>query len=663
MATVREADIETRPCRYGLLSFFKNDTIVSRSLLEYGEWAQGEVEFLLGLIAPGDAVLDVGAFIGTHTLAFAKRVGSGGEVYAFEPHPLFFEVLKKNIGQNVLTNVKLLNVGLSDEVHQAHIHGIDVRASSNFAGTPVLETGPHTGELIGSHTITLTTLDQLAIERCSLIKIDAENMEVNVLKGSRRTLRAARPVVFAECNSLHCGWPVVEFMTQEEYRIYLLNVPAYNPQNFRRNANNFFGDGREAGLVLIPEERHSELEDNLNQLRRRQSLIPISCLDDLALGLLKKPQYKYEVMLKGEAADVLGVGFWANQSEVEQIRGEFGALQAEVERLRARVSVLDELTAQVSSVTSDRDRLVQEVAQLHADMSRVTSDRDRLVQEVAQLHADMSRVTSDRDRLVQEVAQLHATIHAQHAALTQSDADMSRVTSDRDRLAEEVARLHATIHAQHAALTQSDAEVRRLDGELNRIYDSHGWKVLSAYYGLRNKLLPEGSRRRDFSKRMLRVILSSGREIPQQAQPTPISGATSAPSEEEASGKVDHLRQVTINAQSVSSQDTRLPASEPPATSVIGHEAKWEEYETLSQRIAGLKQARLEKIAFKSPVMVSIAEDELVTHAASLQFPAAEHVTVSIVIRVANDLKRALECLTSLHEIFRGRPLRNCCSR
>jgi len=438
-----------------MMSFFKNDTIVSRSLLEYGEWAQTEVDILLGLIGPGDTVLDIGAFIGTHTLAFAKRVGDGGEVYAVEPHPLFFEVLKRNIGQNVLTNVRLLNVALSDDVRQAQIQEIDVREASNFAGTSVLEEGFPSQAPARHHTIDVATLDQLAITRCQLIKIDAENMEINVLKGARQTLRATRPVVFTECNSLQFGWPVVEFMGEQDYRTYLLNVPAYSPQNFHKNSTNFFGGGQEGGLILIPAERCSALQETLNRLRHHQLLIPISCLDDLALGLLKRPQYKYEVMLKGQAADVPGVGFWANQSEVEQIRRELGALQAEAERLRA-----------------------------------------------------------DRDRLAQEGAQLHA-------ALTQRDAEISRITADRARLAQEIA-------AQHAALTQRDAETRRLDADLSRIYHSHGWKVLSAYYSLRNKLLPEGSRRLHLTKRMLRVIRELGRGVPKQAHVSPAAPAPPA---------------------------------------------------------------------------------------------------------------------------------------
>ena len=123
--------------------------------MKYGEWAQAEVDFLLGLITPGDTVLDVGAYIGTHTLAFAKQVGVGGEVYAFEPQPLSFEVLKRNIGQNVLNNVRLLNVALSDDPRRAQIRRIDPRDSSNFAETTIFQADAPTSDAATGHILSL----------------------------------------------------------------------------------------------------------------------------------------------------------------------------------------------------------------------------------------------------------------------------------------------------------------------------------------------------------------------------------------------------------------------------------------------------------------------------------------------------------------------------
>jgi len=67
-------------------------------------------------IHSGDVVLDIGAHIGYYTLQFANLVGSTGKVYAFEPEPKNFELLKKNVQINKHDNVVLIQKIVSDKV-------------------------------------------------------------------------------------------------------------------------------------------------------------------------------------------------------------------------------------------------------------------------------------------------------------------------------------------------------------------------------------------------------------------------------------------------------------------------------------------------------------------------------------------------------------------
>ena len=66
-------------------------------------------------VKEGNNVIDIGANIGYFTLLFAKLVGPNGKVFAFEPDPTNFSILKKNIEENNYDNVILSQKAISDK--------------------------------------------------------------------------------------------------------------------------------------------------------------------------------------------------------------------------------------------------------------------------------------------------------------------------------------------------------------------------------------------------------------------------------------------------------------------------------------------------------------------------------------------------------------------
>ena len=58
--------------RHGYVLYNVNDRYVGRSIEHYGEWSPGETALFRQFCRPGHYVVDVGAHIGTHTLAFAR---------------------------------------------------------------------------------------------------------------------------------------------------------------------------------------------------------------------------------------------------------------------------------------------------------------------------------------------------------------------------------------------------------------------------------------------------------------------------------------------------------------------------------------------------------------------------------------------------------------
>src|SRR5688572_13750228 len=93
------------------LAVIEGDTHVSHWVQESGrlDHDQNMLPVILPYIRPGDWVLDVGAFIGDHTIAYLDAVREG-TVLAFEPNPEAFRCLRWNCKKSIN-----FNMGLSDK--------------------------------------------------------------------------------------------------------------------------------------------------------------------------------------------------------------------------------------------------------------------------------------------------------------------------------------------------------------------------------------------------------------------------------------------------------------------------------------------------------------------------------------------------------------------
>lgn len=80
-----------------------------------GTYEELETALVTKEVKKGDIVVDIGANIGYYTLLFARLVGDEGKVYAFEPDPASFALLKKNVEKNGYKNVVLVKKAVSDK--------------------------------------------------------------------------------------------------------------------------------------------------------------------------------------------------------------------------------------------------------------------------------------------------------------------------------------------------------------------------------------------------------------------------------------------------------------------------------------------------------------------------------------------------------------------
>lgn len=154
------------------------------------------LEILLCNVKSGDHVYDAGAARGLYTLCLAM---SGCSVYSFEPNPITYSFLLKNIHLNKLSNVLCFNFGLSDSVDILTFYLADPALGSSFS-SDIIES--NSAKVIGTDRVEVKKIDTLVSEGViplpDHIKIDVEGFGLNVLKGAEKTISQKRPMIYFE---------------------------------------------------------------------------------------------------------------------------------------------------------------------------------------------------------------------------------------------------------------------------------------------------------------------------------------------------------------------------------------------------------------------------------------------------------------------------------
>ena len=158
------------------------------------------------LVRDGDIVLDIGANVGLHSVAFARLAGSG-HVYAFEPVTEMAEQLSANCAFNGIDNVTVIGCALGDREEslamEVNIAGDGLEGTSTLAGTVHVERHPENYE---TRQVQVRRLDDVmnALDidgRIGFVKIDTEGFETLVIGGGLETLRRHRPAMIVEAHS------------------------------------------------------------------------------------------------------------------------------------------------------------------------------------------------------------------------------------------------------------------------------------------------------------------------------------------------------------------------------------------------------------------------------------------------------------------------------
>lgn len=174
------------------------------------------------------SLVDVGANIGNHSLFFGDLFK---KIYSFEPNPTTYELLKINTENK---NISTFNRGLGSKKDKL----ILFESLENNGGSSLhMDKSAHEGK---TYTVDIDTLDNFDFsnELVSVIKIDVEGHEFDVLQGGKKLIDEMRPIIIFEVHASdfttrnNTSSLSIDFLTNKNYLFIvpdIENVYVSNP--------------------------------------------------------------------------------------------------------------------------------------------------------------------------------------------------------------------------------------------------------------------------------------------------------------------------------------------------------------------------------------------------------------------------------------------------
>jgi FkbM family methyltransferase len=180
-------------------------------------------------LQPGSVFYDVGAHIGIVSMFGAQLVGTKGVVFAFEADPDNARRIEEHVSRNSLHQIRVMPCAVWSSSGRIRFERASAQSSRNEGA---VATDP---SVSGQNTVEVeaVALDELARENPlpTLIKIDVEGAEADVLRGSEEVFARAKPVLICEVHHGKAADEVTRWLLERGYVFEWLEDQAQFPRH------------------------------------------------------------------------------------------------------------------------------------------------------------------------------------------------------------------------------------------------------------------------------------------------------------------------------------------------------------------------------------------------------------------------------------------------
>lgn len=166
--------------------------------------SQGQVDFYKKILKKGDFIIDIGAHIGDSTIPMALAVGKEGTVLGFDPNPYIYKILEQNAKLNKeFTNIIPLQLAIT--TYEGEFFYNSSEATYNNGGIAETEQNRH-GKYGLNEKVKGVKLEEFLeanfpeqLPKLTLIKIDTEGYDTDILQSILPLLKKHKPNLIFEC--------------------------------------------------------------------------------------------------------------------------------------------------------------------------------------------------------------------------------------------------------------------------------------------------------------------------------------------------------------------------------------------------------------------------------------------------------------------------------
>ncbi len=237
----KELKVERKNIKW---SFLLNDAL-GLSLYLFGSFEKKNITCFSKFLKKDTVVIDVGANIGLFCIPFYKEYSKLlSKVYAIEPDHRNFNLLRKNINNNLLQNKilpKNLLIAYDKRINPVYSHYplVKKKVAKNIFN--LFEKGNIKNSI-------KTSLDKIKLKKSKnyVLKIDVDGNEFQVIKSAKLFIKKERPMILLEITrsflSKNQFKYIINFLNKNNYNLILFNKFKMSPKLIEFDFRNFGTD-------------------------------------------------------------------------------------------------------------------------------------------------------------------------------------------------------------------------------------------------------------------------------------------------------------------------------------------------------------------------------------------------------------------------------------